>query len=108
MFLIQVSVTLNYFSYNLVWLATKREFANGRFLEIVCAGQVGEVIGVAEPQGAWGQLHRGGYKVHHSKKDADVFEDQLVGDALIFPGDALEACRQRDDQVSTGGAKLPV
>src|SRR5947208_10207360 len=73
-------------------MASEEKFTDRCLGVIVGAGGAGEQVGVATADGAWGEPHCCGGQIHGLIQDADVFQDQGVGDCGVLPSKSPKPC----------------
>src|SRR5882724_10515220 len=83
--------------------APEEKFTDRCFGVIVGASDVCEQVGVATADGAWGETHCCGGQIHGLIQDADVFQDQGVGDCGVLPSKSLKPCRQNQQDLQILG-----
>ncbi len=84
-------------------MASEEKFTDRCFGVIVRAGGAGEQVGVATADGARGEPHCCGCQIHRLIQDADVFQDQGVGDCGVLPSKSPKPCRQNQQDLQILG-----
>ena len=66
-------------------------------------GHTGEKVDVANADGAGAKLHLRRHQIKRLHQDADMLENQRIGEAAIFPRDATKARRHGDHDLRRFG-----